>query len=243
MGVSVSKKSTSATSSGPGSNRVLIIGGIVAAAVLVALVFIILSSNSISEIGKANFEGLTQERLPDGGFVIGDPNAPITIIEFADYACPHCQEYEPTIARIVNEYVRSGKARLEFRIFPTAGGATTVYVGNVLVCMEEQKPGLFWEAHNLLFQNAAAGNYSDATMRQLAADLGVDYAQALACSQEQDQVATDVAFGQSLGVSGTPAIRARYADGVATSLVVDGVAQDRGGPSAAMLIAAIEAAQ
>src|SRR5215207_4842489 len=36
---------------------------------------------------------LHRERLSDGGFIIGDPDAPITIVEFADWACPHCQDY------------------------------------------------------------------------------------------------------------------------------------------------------
>gem|GEM_PF-6126817 len=46
---------------------------------------------TISEI----FASLPQSRTEDGGFVVGKPEAPITIVEFVDYACPHCQTYRP----------------------------------------------------------------------------------------------------------------------------------------------------
>ncbi|MGQ9910017.1 MAG: thioredoxin domain-containing protein [Candidatus Flexifilum sp.] len=64
---------------------------------------------------------LPQSRTPDGGFVLGDPDAPITIIEFADWACPHCQDYHTTISALIADQVAAGRAAFEFRILPTAG--------------------------------------------------------------------------------------------------------------------------
>jgi protein-disulfide isomerase len=46
------------------------------------------AAETLSEI----FARLPQTRTADGGFVVGAADAPITIVEFADYACPHCQE-------------------------------------------------------------------------------------------------------------------------------------------------------
>jgi protein-disulfide isomerase len=221
-------------------NRSLfIIGGIVALAVVAAVVFILVSlSSSNTAVGNIDYSALSQTRLEDGGFVVGNPEAPITIIEFADYACPHCQDYEPTMLRFINEHVKAGKAKFEFRIFPTAGGATTEFMGNMLVCMEEQKAGSFWKAHDRLFRDAASGNYDGETLRAIATDMGVDYNTALECSRNQKQVAADVALGQQLSVSGTPAVRVRYADGEAT--IIPG--QERGGPTFDMLTALVVAA-
>src|SRR4051794_33993937 len=42
------------------------------------------------------YSDIPQSRTEDGAFVLGDPDAPITIIEFLDWGCPHCQAYKPT---------------------------------------------------------------------------------------------------------------------------------------------------
>lgn len=209
----------------------LIIGAVAGLAVIAAVIFIIISLNSTNQIAVGNYADLPQSRLPDGGFVLGNPNAPVTIIEFADYGCPHCQEYLATMNQFVDEYVKTGKAKFEYRIFPTAGGQITAFIGTVLTCMDDQTPGTFWKAHDLLFREAMAGNYDGNTLRNLSDELGVNYADALNCAQSETQVDTDIALGQQLGVTGTPAIRVRNADGTAGSMIVNGQAQDKGGPS------------
>ena len=180
---------------------------------------------------SSTFENIPQSRLPDGGFVVGNPKAPVTIIEFGDYACPHCQEYLPTMNKFIDTYVKTGKAKFEYRILPTAGGELTHFIGTVLVCMEKQKSGTFWKAYDVLYRDAVAGNYDGNSLRNMAGDLGVNYADALDCAQNEKQVDTDVAFGETLNVHGTPAIRVRDASGKAGSLFIDGQAYDQGGPS------------
>ncbi len=216
----------------PNQNRNrLIIGIVIGLAVIAAVIFIVISLNNTTQTAVGAYGDLPQSRLADGGFVVGNPDAKVTIIEFADYACPHCQEYVPTMNQFFETYVKTGKAKFEYRILPTAGGATTEFVGNVLVCMENQKAGSFWKAHDYLFQQASAGNYGTEMLRNLASQLGVDYAEALNCSQNETQVATDVALAGKLGVHGTPAIRVRSADGTVGSLIVNGQSNDTGGPS------------
>lgn len=234
----------SSTSAPPSNRNMFIIGGIIGAAVLVALVVILVSfQNSNRSEVRLDYANLARSRLPDGGFVLGDPAAPITIIEFADYACSHCQDYEPTVNQFINQYVRTGLARYEFRVFPTAGGQVTAFFGTIATCFDEQQPGAFWSARDLLFQKAEAGNYDQNTIREVAEEIGVNYEEALSCAQDNDQVQTDVALGQSLGVNGTPAVRVRYGDNAAQLLTVNGVSHDRGGPDFGILTAAVQAAQ
>src|ERR1700760_4346059 len=115
----------------------MIIGGVIVLAIIAAVIFIGISLNSNSNVVPNTYSDLQQSRLPDGGFVIGNPSAPVTIIEFADYACPHCQEYLPTMNQFMDTYVKTGKAKFEYRIFPTAGGQLTQFIGTVLVCMDK----------------------------------------------------------------------------------------------------------
>ncbi len=142
-------------------------------AIVAAIAFILLSSTQTnSTISIDTYNTIPQERTDDGAFVLGSPEAPITIIEFADYACPHCQEYKPTIDQFINEYVKTGKAKLEYRIFPTAGGQTTAFFGTIAACMEEQKPGAFWMASELFYKKAEQGNYGQNAGREVATEVG-----------------------------------------------------------------------
>jgi len=216
----------------PDQNRNrMIIGGVIGLAIIAAVIFIVIQLNSSNQVAVGQYSDLPQSRLPDGGFVVGNPNAPITIIEFADYACSHCQEYLPTMNKFTEDYVKTGKAKFEYRILPTAGGELTKYLGNLLVCMEDQKPGTYWKAHDQLFSLAMAGKYDGNTLRNMAGDLGVNYNDALTCSQTQTQVDTDTALANQLNVHGTPAIRVRDASGKAGSLIINGQSYDSGGPS------------
>jgi protein-disulfide isomerase len=223
------------------TNQILI-GGIIGAAIILALAFIILSRSNATQSSGIDYSSLPQSRLEDGGFVLGNPEAPITIIEFADFACPHCQDYKPTMDQFVKDFVATGKARYEFRTFPTAGGEATRFFGDVLACMEDQKEGVFWTGHELLFQKAMAGGYGQDTIRQVAQELGVDYTQALNCTREKSQVSSDVQLGQQLSVQGTPAVRMRGADGVATFVNFGGQNFERSTIPYEVLAAVVEAA-
>jgi protein-disulfide isomerase len=117
------------SSSQPNRQLITIVGIVVIVVAVVAIIAILLSGNRSGDIDVSS---LQQSRQPDGGFVLGNSKAPITIIEFADFACPHCQEYHPTITQFLGDYVVTGKAKFEYRVFPTAGGQTSEYTGKLL---------------------------------------------------------------------------------------------------------------
>jgi protein-disulfide isomerase len=217
-------------------NRMIITVVVVVA--IVAVIAAILLPNLIGG-GMTDYSGLVQSRQADGGFVIGNPDAPVTIIEFADYACPVCQSYLPTMDKFFEEYVKTGKAKFEYRIFPTHGGDMTQYMGELVECFDEQKPGSFWVAKDLLFQSSMRGSYDEATARTVANQLGVDFTKALNCTSTAKQVDTDVAFGRQLGVNGTPAVLVRYGDATPTFISYGGQTFDRGGAPFEALVAAV----
>jgi protein-disulfide isomerase len=65
---------------------------------------------------------------PEGGFLMGNPNAPVKLMEYASYTCPHCAEFSEQAAQtLTSEYVKSGRVSWEFRpyvLFPTDPGIT-----------------------------------------------------------------------------------------------------------------------
>jgi protein-disulfide isomerase len=205
--------------------QLLLLGGIVAVAVIGVIIVIALSGQTQS--AGIDYASIPQSRTEDGAFVLGDPDAPITLVEFADFACPHCMDYHATIQQFVRDYVITGQARLEYRMFPTAGGERSAFAGRVAECADELQPGSFWQVYELMYTLAETGRYNDAG-RITAETLGVPYSTLLDCTNTADQVVTDTNFGRNRGVSGTPAIMVRYGGGEADWIRLNNVVYDRG---------------
>lgn len=210
--------------------------------VAVAAVVILISNSGRTPLVQVDYMAIPQSRTSDGAFTLGDPNAPVTIIEFADFACPHCQEYRPEIERFIQDYVATGRARFEFRMFPTAGGQQTVFADKLAECAEALKPGGFWDAYNVLYEIGATGDYfSDDLGRNLAQRIGISsYSQLLACSEAAAQVNIDSAFGDANGVTGTPAVMVRYNNGAAQWVSYNGSTYDSFAPPYDVLAGVVE---
>src|SRR5689334_1853035 len=138
----MSTKAQSMTQGNTQQRNRLIISVIIVVAVVAVLAIILLSNGS--GVTATDYSGLNQTRLADGGFVIGNPDAKVTLVEFADYDCPVCLSYLPVMDQFFNDYVKTGQAKFEYRIFPTHGAETTHFIGQLVECFEAQKPGSFW---------------------------------------------------------------------------------------------------
>lgn len=212
------------------SKGLLIVGVIVLIAV-VALVGAIAVGNNANTGAEVDYSQIPQSRADDGAFVLGDPAAPVTLVEFADFACSHCITNEQIIHQFIQEFVVTGQAKFEYRMFPTAGGDVSRFAGQIAECADTQQPGAFWEAYTLLYSLARTGQYNQDLGQRIANELGLSYAELLNCSINAGQVASDVEYGRAQGVSGTPAVRVRYGDGPAEIIVVNGQSITAGGAS------------
>ena len=57
-------------------------------------------------------------RTPEGGFAMGNPNAPVKLVEFGSMTCPHCAEFdEKGVQPLIDKYVKTGQVQFEFRNF------------------------------------------------------------------------------------------------------------------------------
>lgn len=99
--------------------RMTIIGAVVggAAIVVVAAVLISLSGGTVKNATGATEINERLEGIPQSGFVLGKPDAPVTMVEFADLKCPYCRDFsEKSLPTLITDYVKTGKLRVEFRV-------------------------------------------------------------------------------------------------------------------------------
>lgn len=136
----------------------------------------------------------------------GAPDAPVTIIEFADFKCGFCvRHFTRTLPVLVTEYINAGKVRYGFRNFAFLG-VESRWAAEASECAHEQ--GRFWEYHDKLFQTVAAGGQLlRSKLKELAVELGLDAEKFNACvdqSKYKAEVDEDIVAGRDAGVTGTP---------------------------------------
>ncbi len=224
----------------PQTRNLVIIGAIVAVALIAVVLIIALGSATSGD--AINYAAIPSTRAADGAFVLGDPNAPITLIEFADFACPHCQNYHPTMQEFIREFVVTGQARFEYRILPTTGREVSVFTGKLLECADTLEPGAFWRGKDLMYVYATTGRYNAQIGRQFAQDMGLNYSDLLTCTANAQQVTVDLNLANNVGISGTPATMVRYGDSAPTWITVGATTWDRGGAPLTAIRTVVQAA-
>ena len=138
--------------------------------------------------------------------MLGNKEAPITIIEFSDYQCPYCSQFVQTTLPILKaEYIDTGQVRYVFRNFPleqihphARGAAEAAH------CAGDQ--GKYWEMHDVLFHNQKALQVEQ--LKTYAQSLGLDAATFETCIQQgayAAEVQKDYEDGIAAGLKGTPA--------------------------------------
>ncbi|MCY3832027.1 MAG: thioredoxin domain-containing protein [Chloroflexi bacterium] len=193
----------------------LLLVAVVVVAVIVAALLVVLSSQSSFSQSSYDYSGIPQSRQADGGFVLGDPAAPITIVAFEDFLCGHCQRYKATVDQLISQYVAKGMARFEYRFTPVVepqGYSRTT--AELAECAEILRPGSFWNAHDRLFELASARRFNDSSARSFAEVMDMPYADLLACSADASQVDIDLQLATQLEVRGTPTVFFRLGDGM-----------------------------
>lgn len=135
--------------------------------------------------------------------VRGAPMAPVSIVEFSDFECPHCGAAHPLLARTLEEF--SGKVNLVFKQFPLDSHKNAAPAARAAVAAQQQ--GKFWELADLLFEHQR--ELSTEKIEELAKQTGVDMTKFDAARESavvQARVEKDKKEGLELGVQGTPSL-------------------------------------
>lgn len=135
----------------------------------------------------------------------GDPDAPITIIEFGDFNCGYCARWAAEVLPKINEeYIETGKVKMAYVHFPILG-ADSMTAAEATECAARQDQ--FWDYHNTLYANIGIG-YTPANLSKLAGEMGMDvdsFEQCLATYSDEESLEDDIRLAQVMGVRGTPA--------------------------------------
>jgi protein-disulfide isomerase len=133
---------------------------------------------------------------------LGSPDAPLTIVEFADFGCPYSKEVSYIVRALAKQYPE--KVRFIYRDFPLddlhPGATLAAQAGE---CAQDQNS--FWEMHDVMFRDS--GEFTPDVLLEDADEAGLDsddFAHCMAYNTYTEEVATDLADGVAAGVVGTP---------------------------------------
>ena len=139
---------------------------------------------------------------------MGRVDAPVVMIEWADFQCPFCGKFaRETEPALVKRYVDVGVLRIEWRDFPYFGGQS---VEAAVAARAAGRQGKFWRFHDAVYAlelPPRSGQLTTSRLESIAKQIGVDLAQFrsdLADPALRKAVQADFAEGQQLGISGTP---------------------------------------
>lgn len=188
---------------------ILVAGSMVSLAVLVAGGSTIPQQGLSAEVA-GTIEGINEPSdavlaVTDQDYIRGNPNAPITIVEYSDFECPFCSRFHPTIQQILAEY--GDQVRWVYRHFPLDQiHPEATPSAEASECIAEQKGADgFWQFADAMFENQS--RLGNSLYREVASQIGADMAQFDNCvttRKYQDKVKADQAGGAKLGVNGTP---------------------------------------
>jgi len=133
----------------------------------------------------------------------GPQNAPVLVVEFADYQCPYCQAIHPDLKKLEAEF--GDKVAFVFKDFPLPMHANAQKAAEAARCAGAQ--GRFWDFHDLLFKNGR--KFEVVQLKEQARTLGLDEARFNQCLDSSEQgaaVQEDLTLAQRLGLTGTPSL-------------------------------------
>lgn len=163
---------------------------------------IVLSSSKKKKVKILSFE-LSKEIDISGLPLIGNPDAPVTIVAFDDYQCPYCARLEPTLKEVLAKHPK--EVKLVIKNFPLSFHKYARKAAAFALAAARQ--GKFEPFHGKLFENY--GTLSDAKVEEIANELGLDVAKLkkdMADPAIERQISKDISDGKRAGVRGTPTV-------------------------------------
>lgn len=146
--------------------------------------------------------------IKNGSPMIGNPSAPITILEWGDYQCTYCYRFhESGLNTILDEYVDSGQVNLVFKDFPL-NGPDSILAAEAAYCAGDQ--GKYWEYHDELYTNWAGertGWINLDSLNKFASTVNLSIDDFSSCLNEhkyRQKVLELEKFGKDIGIDATP---------------------------------------
>jgi protein-disulfide isomerase len=205
-------------------SRLLGIGLISIGALFVAFLFIYPNFKPVGAVAEAPVK-----TRPNVDFnAVGDPNAPIKIVEYSDFQCPFCRIFfENTEGALIENYVANGTVYFEYHSFGAFIGTESGQAAEAAYCAGDQ--GKFWEMHDIIFANQTGENvgaYTDRRLVAFAEKLELNMSEFNDCfdtNKYSDMVDEDMKAGIAAGIEATPSFIMTYTvNGEEKSTMIEG---------------------
>jgi protein-disulfide isomerase len=151
--------------------------------------------------------------------LLGDPDAPLTLVEFTDYQCPFCNRFfKTTFPALKKAYIDTGKVRFVVKDLPLPIHKNARKAAQAAHCAGDQ--GRFWAMHDTLYENAA--ELEETALLGYAEALSLDlpaFRGCLASDRHFAAIDGDAAEAAAAGIRGTPG----FVLGLTTDDFIDGV--------------------
>ena len=135
--------------------------------------------------------------------VKGNPAAPVTVVEFVDYECPHCKRVQPVLRQVLDDY--KDEVKVAFKHYPLGSHTNARIAAEAAIAAHKQ--GKFWAYNEKVW--AISESITPAALEQIAKEVGLDVAKWRADLESDDVrawVDRDHGEGQTLGIDHTPTI-------------------------------------
>jgi len=150
----------------------------------------------------------TSKLIENGSPIMGNPNAPITILEWGDFQCTFCYKFhQSTLDTINDDFIKTGKVKLVFKDFPL-NGPDSIIAAEAAYCAEDQEK--YWQYHDELYKNwggERTGWITRVALDKFAVTVNLNLVEFNSCLDEhkyQNRVITHYEFGKELGIDATP---------------------------------------
>ncbi|MEA2436913.1 MAG: hypothetical protein QOF65_1469 [Thermoleophilaceae bacterium] len=195
--------------------RMLQLGGALVAAAVIVVVAIVVSSGGSSNKGSSSGKAAGADQasqllnsIPQQGTTLGNPKAPVTLLEFADLQCPFCRDYTiNTFPSVVAKYVKTGKVKMVFQNYAFIGPDSLTAARAAEAAGKQNK---LWNFIDIFYNNQGTENtdyVTDKFLTKIADGAGVDANKMLTDRQDPkvDQaIALAQQAAQQAGVNSTP---------------------------------------
>ncbi|HET9661531.1 MAG TPA: DsbA family protein [Thermomicrobiales bacterium] len=188
--------------------RLYLIGGAIAVALIVAAGLIWSNRDSSNLPGLHEADAAALAGIPTDGRVIGDPDAPVHLIEYGDYQCPACASFSQTVfPNLLSDYIATGKVSFEFRDLAFIGD-DSVTAAEAAACSIDQDG--YWLYHDTIYANHFGenlGNLSKSRLLQMAKLSGLDQDEISSCIDAGTNLTEVQSMHQEasqLGLTSTP---------------------------------------
>jgi len=147
--------------------------------------------------------------VENGSPILGNIDAPLTLVEFGDYQCSFCKKhFVQTHDLIMKNYVATGNVKILFKDMIVTSGEGSMKAAHATHCAKDQ--GMFWKYHYILYNNWEGENtgwVTDDSLNKFASNIGLDMNEFSKCMSDNkwmNLIKSSVEDANTMSVTGTP---------------------------------------